>query len=289
MTTTAPESAIHVYLKQINAYALLTAGQERELGWQVINDNDQAARDALVNANLRLVVAISRKYQHRGLPLAELIAEGNVGLIRAAEGFDPAHGVRFSTYATLPIKRAIRKAIFTGAQPCQVPAYMAELIAKCHATSKVLEAVMDRPPTSQELAEAMDIPVKSLGSIRRAQQSRNSSVRTGDGFSGDQVDSTSLLEDCEGATPEESPTQRETIQKVVRLLDSIDGRNARILKMRLGLEGQKPLALCQISRELGITKERVRQIELQGRRRLQALLANGSGCAGQRIADHLAA
>jgi RNA polymerase primary sigma factor len=276
---------MRAYLRQISAYALLTAQQERELAWRYINDDDQTARDALLNANLRLVVAISRKYQHRGLSLGDLIAEGNVGLIRAAEGFDPAHGVRFSTYATLPIKQAIRRALFAASQTCTVPAYMAEQIGKWQVAVRNLESASRRVPSSQEVADEMGVPLRSLDSIRRAHKSRTSCRVSCANVNSERLDPIELLEDTRSQIPGEPGSQREFVERVMRLLNSINDRNARILRMRLGLEGQPPLALCQISEELGITRERVRQIEMQGRRRLHELLSKEA----RAHAEHLAA
>src|SRR6185503_9544492 len=161
-------SDLQVYLKQINEVPLLSAIEERELGWRIINDNDHAAKDLMVRANLRLVVSISKNYVHRGLPLSDLIEEGNVGLIRAVEGFDPAQGARFSTYASWWIKQAIKRTLINAVQPIHIPAYMVELIAKWKETTRKLEEELGRQPNTQELAQAMQIPPKKLNIIRRA-------------------------------------------------------------------------------------------------------------------------
>ena len=285
MPGTAPANELQVYLRQVSTYALLTVEQERSLAWRIINDGDRDARDALVNANLRLVIAISRRYQHRGLSLGDLIAEGNVGLVRAAEGFDPARGVRFSTYATLPIKQAIRRAIFEVSQSLHVPSYMAEQIRRYHATIRRLEAAHNRTPSLPEIAEAMVVPLRSLHSILRARRARARQMTFASESEGGFDRSADLVEDQRIAAPDDRTSRRELVCKVVKLLELVGDRDARVLRMRYGLGGQKPLALCQISRELGITSERVRQVELEGRRKLHALLAaNG----GQEFLAHLA-
>src|SRR6187549_4128583 len=162
------QSDLQHYLKQINEVPLLTPEEEKQLGWRIINDNDMAARERMVKANLRLVVSISKHYSNRGLSLADLIEEGNIGLIRAVEGFDPAQGARFSTYASWWIKQGIKRALINATQPVHVPAYMVELIAKWKEASRKLEAQLGTPPSLQQLAEAMQLPVRKIRIIRRA-------------------------------------------------------------------------------------------------------------------------
>ena len=130
MAETAPQSNLQLYLKQINEVPLLTAMEERELGWRIINDSCIDSRDRMVKANLRLVVSISKNYVNRGLSLADLIEEGNIGLLKAVEGLDPENGSRFSTYASWWIKQAIKRALINSVQPIHIPAYMVEMMAK---------------------------------------------------------------------------------------------------------------------------------------------------------------
>ena len=142
----AVQSDLQVYLREINRTPLLTPEDERELGWRIINDNCPQARDHMIRANLRLVVAIAKNYGGRGLPLNDLIEEGNIGLMRAVEGFDPAQGARFSTYASWWIKQAIKRALVNATQPVHVPAYMVELIAKWKMAARRIEAENGTPP-----------------------------------------------------------------------------------------------------------------------------------------------
>src|SRR6187549_1368362 len=162
------QSDLQHYLKQINEVPLLTPEEEKQLGWRIINDNDMAARERMVKANLRLVVSIAKNYTNRGLALNDLIEEGNIGLLRAVEGFDPSQGARFSTYASWWIKQGIKRALINATQPVHVPAYMVELIAKWKEASRKLEAELGVPPSLQQLAEAMDLPVRKIRIIKRA-------------------------------------------------------------------------------------------------------------------------
>jgi RNA polymerase primary sigma factor len=272
MARTALQSDLQLYLKQINEVPLLTAAEERELGWRIINDNDHQAKDRMIKANLRLVVSIGKNYAHRGLPLADLIEEGNIGLIRAVEGFDPAQGARFSTYASWWIKQAIKRTLINAVQPIHIPAYMVELIARWKETNRKLEEELGRQPTTQELATAMQIAPKKLNVIRRAMKAFHSPPQVPLNADGDPLDLGDMFEDHRNGAPDESLAQSEEFQTILKLLDSIDERDARVLKLRFGLEGQEPLTLKQIGREVGLTRERVRQIEVDALRKLQMQL-----------------
>ncbi len=272
MARTSQESDLQHYLRQINEVPLLTAEEEKELGWRIINDNDMDARDRMVRANLRLVVSISKNYANRGLSLADLIEEGNIGLIRAVEGFDPAQGARFSTYASWWIKQSIKRTLINAVQPIHIPAYMVELIARWKETTRKLEEELGRQPSMSELARTMKVPVKKLHVIRRAVKAFHSPPQAPVGEDGEAMDFADLFEDFRTGQPEEIISQSEDFRTIMRLLDVIDEREARVLKLRFGLEGQEPLTLKQIGREIGLTRERVRQIELDALRKLQARL-----------------
>ena len=268
------QSDIQLYLREINRTPLLTAQDERDLGWAIINDNCPAARERMIRANLRLVVSIAKNYANRGLALTDLIEEGNIGLLRAVEGFDPAQGARFSTYASWWIKQAIKRALINACQPVHIPAYMVELIAKWKVAYRRLEAEMGAPPSLQDLAKAMDLPLKKVRIIRRAVKAFQTPSQTPRDDSGDLVNLSELVADTRAGSPHERMFHAEELSTLKKLLDTIDDREARILRLRFGLDGTEPLTLKQIADEVGISRERVRQIVDEALTKLNARLTD---------------
>jgi RNA polymerase primary sigma factor len=272
MARSEVESDLQVYLRQINDIGLLNAEEEKGLGWSVKNDECPAARERLVQSNLRLVVSIAKHYTNRGLSLTDLIEEGNIGLIRAVEGFDPAQGARFSTYASWWIKQAIKRALINAAQPIHVPAYMVELIAKWKQVSSRFEEEHGRQPTLDELAHLLDMPAKKVSIIRNAGRAMYLPSSNALDDDGQPINFSESLADTRNGRPEESVLRTDELDTIYKLLDAIDEREARVLRLRFGLDGKEPLTLKQIGHEIGLTRERVRQIEVEALRKLNTRL-----------------
>lgn len=254
------QSDLSMYLREINKCALLTAEEERDLGWAIINDNCPIAREKMIRANLRLVVAISKNYVNRGLSLPDLIEEGNIGLLRAVEGFDPAQGARFSTYASWWIKQSIKRALINAMQPVHIPAYMVELVSKWKVAYRKLEAELGFPPSLQDLARAMDLPVKKVRIIRRAVRALQAPQTVARDRDGDLIQLSDIVADSRNGMPDENTFRGDELETLRRLMETIDEREARVLRLRFGLDGTEPLTLKQIADEVGVSRERIRQI-----------------------------
>ena len=272
MARSEVQSELQLYLREVNETALLTPEEEKTLGWRIINDGCLQTKERMIKANLRLVIAISKNYVNRGLTLPDLIEEGNIGLIRAVEGFDPAQGARFSTYASWWIKQAIKRTLINAVQPIHIPAYMVELIARWKDTSRKFEEKHGRSPSLQELSKEMKLPVKKLVIIRRAVKAYQAPSQAPIGEDGVAMDFGDLFEDTRGKQPDREASENEDFKIILKLLDSIDERDARVLRLRFGLEGHEPLTLKQIGEIVGLTRERVRQIEVEALRRLNQQL-----------------
>jgi RNA polymerase primary sigma factor len=269
------QSSIQIYLRQINQTPLLTAAEEKELARNILGRNCAESRDRMIRANLRLVVSIAKRYANRGLSLADLIEEGNIGLVRAVESFDPDQGARFSTYGSWWIKQGIKRALINAVQPIHVPAYMVELISKWKRAAAELESELGRQPSINEMAHRMQLPPKKVRIIRnavRAFQRPTQAPLTADGESVSYAD---LLEDQRTPAPHANMLHDESVARLRRLLDILTEREATILKLRYGLDGVEPLTLKEIGEKVGLTRERVRQLEIEALRKLYQKLQPG--------------
>ena len=252
------QSPLETYLREINETALLSADEEKELAHR-IEAGDGEARDRMVRANLRLVVNIARSYTGKGLGLQDLIEEGNLGLLRAVEGFDPTMNTRFSTYASYWIKQSIKRALVNTAKTIRIPAYMVELLAKWRRATSKLQDELGRPPTHEEIARSLDLPKKKLGIIKKAIRVYNSAPQTDQGDQGWSIDE--MLMDGRSKSPDMEMVETDDLKQVMHLLDKMDKREATVLRMRFGLDDEEPRTLKEIGECLGLTRERVRQIE----------------------------
>lgn len=259
------QAPLETYLREINETSLLTAEDEKELAYRIGN-GDMEARDRMVRANLRLVVNIARAYTNKGLPLQDLIEEGNLGLLRAVEGFDPSMGTRFSTYASYWIKQSIKRAIINSAKTIRIPAYMVELLTKWRRATAKLQDEMNRTPSMEEVAKELNLSKKKLSIVKKAIQLYNATPQSDDNETGRTLGE--ILPDERFKGPEDSLINSDNLQHVYQLLNEMDDRESSILRMRFGLDGIEPYTLKEIGEELGLTRERVRQIENEALKRL---------------------
>ncbi len=255
--SSAVQNPLETYLRDINEISLLTAADEKRLA-EAIARGDAAARDHMVRANLRLVVSIARGYANRGLPLPDLIEEGNLGLLRAVEGFDPKVGTRFSTYASYWIKQSIKRALINNGKTIRIPAYMVELLSKWRRATARLSDTLGRTPTPEEIARMLGLAKKKLPIIKKAITVHTATPQT------DQAEGWSLsdiVRDENAKCPADVLLNHDTLKHVLKRIDELDTRASTIIKLRFGLEGGEPMTLKEIGAVLGLTRERVRQIE----------------------------
>jgi RNA polymerase primary sigma factor len=264
-TSSAVQTPLETYLREINETALLTSGDEQELAIQ-IGQGDNAARDRMVRANLRLVVNIARGYTGKGLSLQDLIEEGNLGLLRAVEGFDPAVGTRFSTYASYWIKQSIKRALINSGKTIRIPAYMVELLSKWRRASARLNEELGRTPTPEEVARVLGLPKKKLPIIKKAIRIYNATPQTDQMQAGWTLGE--MVMDERLPSPDEVLVESDNLEHVMQMLETMDQREATVLRMRFGLAGHDPRTLKEIGESLGLTRERVRQIETEALRKL---------------------
>jgi len=256
----AVQTPLETYLREINETALLSAAEERELATR-IGMGDTQARDRMVRANLRLVVNIARGYSGKGLGLQDLIEEGNLGLLRAVEGFDPAMGTRFSTYASYWIKQSIKRALINTGKTIRIPAYMVELLSKWRRATARLTEEMGRTPTPEEIARVLGLAKKKLPIIKKAIKIYNATPQTDQSEAGWTLGD--MVMDERQLAPDDALVENDCLRHVMEMLTTMDQREATVLRMRFGLDSHEPRTLKEIGEQLGLTRERVRQIETE--------------------------
>jgi RNA polymerase primary sigma factor len=261
------DDSVRLYLREIGKIPLLKADEELALAKRVVA-GDKDAKDQMAEANMRLVVSIAKRYVGRGLDLLDLIQEGNTGLLRAVEKFDPDKGFKFSTYATWWIRQAITRAIADQARTIRIPVHMVETINKLLRTQRRLTQELNREPTNEEIAKEMEIDVEKVEHIMKIKQdisSLDASVRD------DEEDSVlgDFIEDEDSVSPEESATGQLLKEHVKDMLGALTEREQKILKLRFGLEDGKSHTLEEVGQEFNVTRERIRQIEAKALAKLR--------------------
>ena len=264
------DDSVRMYLREIGKIPLLSLEKETEHAEKAMQ-GDRRAKDKMAEANMRLVVSIAKRYSGRGLELLDLIQEGNTGLLRAVDKFDPSKGFKFSTYATWWIRQAITRAIADQARTIRIPVHMVETINKLMRTSRRLTQELNREPTNQELAKEMDMDVEKIEYIQKIKQDITS-LDAGIGRDGEEGEESTLgdfIEDEDTASPEESATVQLLKEQVREILSTLSDRERKILEMRFGLNGTKSHTLEEVGLEFAVTRERIRQIEAKALMKLK--------------------
>jgi len=261
------DDSVRLYLREIGKIPLLSAEEELALAQRVVA-GDKDAKDKMAEANMRLVVSIAKRYVGRGLDLLDLIQEGNTGLLRAVEKFDPDKGFKFSTYATWWIRQAITRAIADQARTIRIPVHMVETINKLLRTQRRLTQELNREPSNEEIAAAMEIEVDKVEHIMKIKQdisSLDASIRD------DEEESVlaDFIEDEDTISPEESATNQLLKEQVKDMLAALTDREQKIIKLRFGLEDGKQHTLEEVGQEFSVTRERIRQIEAKALAKLR--------------------
>ena len=260
------DNSIKIYMREMGQFSMLSADEEIKLANRIA-EGDQSAKNELVEANLRLVVSLARHYQGCGLSYQDLIQEGNIGLIKAAEKFDVSKGFRFSTYASWWIKQALSRAIADQSRTIRIPVHMTENINKFKKTERELLSQLNREPKIKEIADAMGISEKQAKEI----QSYIVEPTSLDIQVGDDDDTTigSFIEDTHFVNPESAYIKESNGDIVNAVLDTLSDREANILRLRFGIGGKKAMTLEEVGKEYGLTRERIRQIEAKALRKLR--------------------
>ena len=252
-------NVMRTYMQEIGKTPLLTPKEEVELAAR-IKKGDKEARDRMISANLRLVVKIAHDYNNFGLPLLDLISEGNIGLIKAVERFDPSKGGKLSTYAAWWIKQAIKRALANQSKTIRLPVHLVDKIAKMRKVISKLSESLDREPTDEEVAYEMGVSANRIAHLKSVSV-RPSSLDAPIGEDGD-TNFGDLIGDEMQSTPLENFQQKSTYSDIQSVIDLLDPREGEIIRLRFGLDGNHPLTLEEVGEKFDITRERVRQIQM---------------------------
>lgn len=263
------DDSVRLYLREIGKIPLLTSEEELELANKVV-EGDKKAKDKMVEANMRLVVSIAKRYGGRGLDFLDLIQEGNTGLLRAVEKFDPEKGFKFSTYATWWIRQAITRAIADQARTIRIPVHMVETINKVLRTTRKLTQELNREPTVEEIAKAIEMEPSKVEYVMKIKQDI-ASLDASVGRDGDDEDSVlgDFVEDEERVSPEDSTAIQLLKEQIAEILSTLSEREQKIIKLRFGIGGGRPHTLEEVGAEFSVTRERIRQIEAKALSKLR--------------------
>ena len=265
----ASDDSVRLYLREIGKIPLLTSEQELALAQRVVA-GEKKAKDQMAEANMRLVVSIAKRYSGRGLDFLDLIQEGNTGLLRAVEKFDPDKGFKFSTYATWWIRQAITRAIADQARTIRIPVHMVETINKLLRTQRRMTQELNREPTIEELGKELEMEPEKVEYVMKIKQDITS-LDAGVGRDSDDEDSVLLdfIEDEDSSTPEESAASQLLKEQVRDILSTLSDREKKIVRMRFGLDNGKSHTLEEVGQEFAVTRERIRQIEAKALAKLR--------------------
>ena len=263
------DDSVRMYLREIGKIPLLTPEEEAELAQRIVK-GDKKAKDKMVESNMRLVVSIAKRYGGRGLDFLDLIQEGNTGLLRAVEKFDPDKGFKFSTYATWWVRQAITRAIADQARTIRIPVHMVETINKVLRTTRKLTAELNREPTNEEIAKALDMEPEKIDYVMRIKQDI-ASLDASVGKDGDDEDSVlgDFVEDEERASPEDSAANQILKEQLSEIIATLTDREQKIIRLRFGIGGGRPHTLEEVGNEFDVTRERIRQIEAKALSKLR--------------------
>ena len=263
------DDSVRLYLREIGKIPLLTPEEEAELAQRIVK-GDKKAKDKMVESNMRLVVSIAKRYGGRGLDFLDLIQEGNTGLLRAVEKFDPDKGFKFSTYATWWVRQAITRAIADQARTIRIPVHMVETINKVLRTTRKLTAELNREPTNEEIAKALDMEPEKIDYVMRIKQDI-ASLDASVGRDGDDEDSVlgDFVEDEDRDSPEDSAANQILKEQLSEIIATLTDREQKIIRLRFGIGGGRPHTLEEVGNEFDVTRERIRQIEAKALSKLR--------------------